>query len=123
VVYASFWILGGLSKRRRRPAERAMRAWPLIAVLSLAAFVGIFIVCSDDLIERMGNLTGWSAALFLLTIAYAVAVVMSAISSGRVRSEAVRCGVRRFSIVVSVALLIAAAYLGYWGIIGLRTWA
>jgi len=123
VVYAPFWILGGLSKRRRRPAERAMRAWPLIAVLSLAAFVGIFIVCSDDLMVRMGNLTGWSAALFLLTIAYAVAAVMSAIASWRVPAEAVRCGVRRFSIVVSVALLIAAAYLGYWGIIGLRTWA
>ena len=123
VVYAPFWILGGLSKRRRRPAERAMRAWPLIAVLSLAAFVGIFIVCSDDLMVRMGNLTGWSAGLFLLTIAYAVAAVMSAIASWRVPSEAVRCGVRRFSIVVSVALLIAAAYLGYWGIIGLRTWA
>ncbi len=123
VVYAPFWILGGLSKRRRRPAERAMRAWPLIAVLSLAAFVSIFIVCSDDLIERMGNLTGWSAALFLLTIVYAVAVVKSAISSWRVPAESVRCGVRRFSIVVSVALLIAAAYLGYWDIIGLRTWA
>jgi len=35
----------------------------------------------------------------------------------------VRSSVRRFSIVVSVALLIAAAYLTYWGIIGLRTWA
>jgi CubicO group peptidase (beta-lactamase class C family) len=123
VVYAPFWILGGLSKRRRRPAERAMRAWPLIAVLSLAAFVGIFIVCNDDLIERMGNLTAWSGALFLLTIAFAVAVLMSAISSWRVPAEGVRRGVRRFSIVVSTALLIAAAYLGYWGIIGLRTWA
>jgi len=123
VVYAPFWILGGLSKRRRRPVERAMRVWPLIAVLSLAAFVGIFIACSDDLIERMGNLTGWSAALFLLTIAYAVAVVMSAISSWRGRADGVRSSVRRFSIVVSVALLIAAAYLAYWGIIGLRTWA
>ena len=123
VVYAPFWILGGLSKRRRRPAERAMRAWPLIAVLSLAAFVGIFIVCGDDLIERMGNLTGWSAALFLSTIAYAVAAVMSAISSWRAPAEAVRGGVRQFSIVVSLALLIAALYFGYWGIIGLRTWA
>jgi CubicO group peptidase (beta-lactamase class C family) len=123
VVYAPFWILGGLGKRRRRPAERAMRAWPLIAVLSLLAFVGIFIVCGDDLIKRMGNLTGWSAALFLLTIAYAFAVLMSAISSWRVQRGEVRRGVRQFSIVVSVALLIAAVYLAYWGIIGLRTWA
>jgi len=123
VVYAPFWILGGLSKRRRRPAERAMRAWPLLAVLSLAAFVGIFILCSDDLINRLGNQTPWSEALFLTTIAYAVAVAASAIACWRTPAEAVRRRVRRFSLIVTVALLIAAVYLAYWGIIGLRTWA
>ena len=40
LLYAPFWTIGGLIKRRRRPAERAMRLWPLIAALSLAAFVG-----------------------------------------------------------------------------------
>ena len=122
-VYAPFWVLGGLSKRRRRPAERAMRIWPLLTVLSLGAFVAIFIACSDDLIERLGNVTGWSAALFLASIAYPVAAVASAISIWRTPAEAVRRGVRRFSLIVTVALLIAAAYLAYWGIVGLRTWA
>jgi high-affinity Fe2+/Pb2+ permease len=37
--------------------------------------------------------------------------------------EGVRSGVQRFSLIVSVALVIAAAYLAYWGIIGVRTWA
>jgi hypothetical protein len=37
VLYAPFWLIGGLFKKRRRPAERAIRLWPLIAVLSLAA--------------------------------------------------------------------------------------
>src|SRR5688572_21797977 len=32
-------------------------------------------------------------------------------------------GGRRFSIAVAPALLIASGYLGYWGILGLRTWA
>jgi hypothetical protein len=27
------------------------------------------------------------------------------------------------SLIVSLALVIAAAYLAYWGIIGVRTWA
>jgi uncharacterized SAM-binding protein YcdF (DUF218 family) len=53
VLYAPFWIFGGLIKRRRRPAERALRLWPLVAVLSLLAFVGIFMLCSDDLIDLM----------------------------------------------------------------------
>jgi CubicO group peptidase (beta-lactamase class C family) len=123
VVYAPFWILGGLSRRRRRPAERGMRLWPLLAVLSLVAFAGIIIACGDDFIERMGNLTVWSAALFLTSIGYAVASVGSAVALWRAPAELVRRGVRRFSVIVTVALLIAAAYLAYWGIIGIRTWA
>lgn len=122
VLYAPFWILGGLSRRRRRPAERAMRIWPLIAVLSLVAFVVIFILCSDDLIERMGNLTPWSFALFAVSWVFAIAVLASLMSIFRGSGE-VRRGVRRFSIVVTTALVIAAAYLAYWGIIGIRTWA
>ncbi|HET9409021.1 MAG TPA: serine hydrolase domain-containing protein [Candidatus Sulfotelmatobacter sp.] len=122
VIYAPFWILGGLSRRRRRPAERAMRLWPLIAVLSLIAFVVIFMLSSDDLIERMGNLTLWSFALFAMTLVFASAVLASLISVWRAGTEA-RRGVRRFSIVVTIALVIAAAYLAEFGIIGLRTWA
>lgn len=122
LIYAPFWILGGLSKKRRRPLERAMRIWPLMAVLSLIAIVVIFILCANDLIARLGNLTAWSAALFLVTIAFAAASVASAIALRRAPSAAVRQGVRRYSIAVTAALLIATGYLAYWGIIGLRTW-
>jgi CubicO group peptidase (beta-lactamase class C family) len=122
LLYAPFWILGGLSKKRRRPAERGMRLWPLIAVLSLIAVVVIFSAASDDLIPRMGNLTAWSAAFFLATVVYALATLAGAVSLWRAPKEGVRAGVRRFSSAVILALLIAAAYLAYWGIIGLRTW-
>ena len=122
VIYAPFWIFGGLIKRRRRPAERAMRLFPLVAVLSLFAFVGIFIVCSSDLINRLGNQTFWSEALRLTTLAFAVAVLFSALAWLRAPKEGVRRGVRTFSRIVTLGLLIAAVYLGYWGILNLRTW-
>jgi hypothetical protein len=122
VIYAPFWILGGLSRRRRRPAERAMRVWPLLAVLSLIAFVVIFVLSADDLTERMGNLTVWSFGLFAMTLVFAISVVASLVSVLRAGDE-VRRGVRRLSMLVTAALVIAAAYLAYWGIIGLRTWA
>jgi hypothetical protein len=123
LIYAPFWILGGLSKKRRRPAERALRIWPLLAVLSLIAVIVIFMICGDDLIARLGNLTGWSVAFFLATVGFAVASVASAIALWRAPAGAVRRGVRRFSIAVTVALLIGTVYLAYWGMIGLRTWA
>jgi hypothetical protein len=125
LAYAPFWILGGLSKKRRRPAERGIRIWPLMSVLSLIAFVGVIIECADDFegwIVRLGNLTGWSAVVFLATLAFAVASLGSAIAWSRAPVDGVRRGVRRFSMIVTLALLIATAYLAYWGIIGVRTW-
>ncbi len=92
-------------------------------MLSLIAFVGIFIVSSADLITRLGNLSGWSVAVFLTTVAFGIASLASAISLWRTPRETIRGGVRRFSLMVTFALLIAAAYLAYWGVIGLRTWA
>ena len=124
VLYAPFWMIGGLMRSRRRPAERAMRWWPLIAVLSLVAFVVIFILCGEDLIERLGNFTVWSAALWVVSLLFGLASLVSfLVALLRGSSAGVRPGVRRFSRIVSLALVIAAAYLAYWGIIGVRTWA
>ena len=120
-IYAPFWILGGLSAKRRRPAERAMRVWPLAAVLSLVVFVLIFVVTAEDVLGELGNLTGASATLFLTTIAFALAVLASGISAWRAPAANVRPGVQRFSKIVSVALLIALLYFAFWGIIGVRT--
>ena len=122
LLYAPVWMVGGLFKRRRRPAERAMRIWPVIALLSLAAFMVIFIVCSSDIINRLGNVTGWSLGIFVATLAFAAASILSAITAWRRPAEGVRKWVRIYSMVVSSALIIATAYFAYWGMIGLRTW-
>ena len=123
VLYAPFWIIGGLMPSRRRPAERAMRGWPLIAVLSLVGFVVIFILRSEDLMEALGNFTVWSAGLWGVSLLFGLASLVSFLVALRGSSAGVRPGVRRFSRIVSTALLMAAVYLTYWGIIGIRTWA
>ena len=124
VIYALFWVPGGLRKRWRRPAERAVRIWPLIAVLSLIAFVTVLQLASDrDAIALLGNLTGWSVALFLATVVFAIASVASAVALWSASKADVRPRVRVYSMAVTLALLITTAYLAYWGIIGLRTWA
>ncbi len=123
VLYAPFWIIGGFFKRRRRPAERPMRLYPLLAVLSLVAFVVVFILSSAHAITLLGNLTAYSAALFLSTLCFAVAALLGAWAVVAAGSDGVRRYVRWFSGFVSIALLIALVYLAYWGVIGLRTWA
>jgi hypothetical protein len=123
LLYAPFWIIGGFFKRRRRPAERAMRLWPLIAVLSLLAFVGLFILAGNDMLTRLGNLTVWSFGLFLTTLIFAAASLASAVALWLARKNEIRKYVRWYSIAATLALLIAALYLAYWGVIGIRTWA
>jgi hypothetical protein len=123
IVYAPFWLLGGLSPKCRRPEERAVRWSPLIAVLSIVAMVVLVQLSIPDIINRMGNLTVWSAGVFLCTLIFPIASLASAVAVWRADKNNVRRSVRRHSIVVAAALLIASAYLAYWGMIGLRTWA
>ncbi len=100
-----------------------MRFCPLLAALSLIAFVVIFITASSDLINRLGNLTVWSASLWAVTLVFALAALASFCVAVRRPEEGVRRGVRWCSLIVLLALVIAVAYLAYWGIIGVRSWA
>jgi hypothetical protein len=123
LLYAPFWTFGGLIKRWRRPAERAVRLWPLIAALSLAAFVALFMGSSSDAIARLGNLTVWSFGMFLATLLYGAACLASVIALWRVRKREIRRFVRWYSMAATAGLSIAALYLSYWGVIGIRTWS
>jgi CubicO group peptidase (beta-lactamase class C family) len=123
LLYAPFWIFGGLIKKRRRPAERAMRLWPLIAVLSLLASIGIFTLTQTDIIARLGNLTIWSFGLFVTTFIFGVASLASVVALWLVRKQEIRRSVRWFSIAVTIPLLIVSVYFAFWGVIGIRTWA
>jgi hypothetical protein len=60
--------------------------------------------------------------LWAATLLFAVASLAGFLAALWGSNGAVRPGVRRFSRIVSTALLIAAVYLAYWGIIGVRTW-
>jgi len=123
LLYAPFWTIGGLIKKRRRPQERAMRLWPLLAVLSLLAFVALFILSNNNAIDRLGNLTIWSFGIFLASLAFALASLASVWTAIRGWKREVRGGVRWFSALATAGLLIAALYLAWWGIVGIRTWA
>lgn len=122
LLYAPVWLIGGCFKQRRRPAERWMRIWPLLAVLSLVTFVAIFIGAAGDEIHRLGNVTGWSLGVFFSSLVFGAASLMSAWTTWKLPVEGVRRSVRIYAIIVTKALLVATAYFAYLGIIGLRTW-
>jgi len=123
LLYAPFWIIGGFIKSRRRPAERSIRFWPLVAVLCLLAFVAIFQAGSNDFIRRLGNQTVYSSGLFLTSLIFAMSSIASVLSLWSARNQPIRRFVRWFSIAVTSALIIATAYFAWWGVIGIRTWS
>jgi len=123
LVYAPFWIFGGLIKKRRRPAERAMRLLPLIAALNVLVSLAIFVRAQIDIIDRLGSATVWSVGLCLTTLIIGLASLGSVIALWLARKNEIRPSVRRFSIAVTTILLIATAYFAWWGVIGIRTWA
>ncbi|MBS1805942.1 MAG: beta-lactamase family protein [Acidobacteria bacterium] len=122
LLYAPVWLLGGLFKKRRRPAERPMRLWPLLAMLCLIGFVAIFAASSGDIIGRLGNVTLWSLGIFASTLLFSLTSLIAAWTAWRARADGARRSVRIYSMIVSAALVLATIYLAYWGIIGLRTW-
>lgn len=120
LIYAPFWIFQGL----KHSAERSIRLFPLIAVLSLLSIVVISMLSNMDVaISRLGNLTIWSFSLFLATLVFSLASVASVIALWRARNHRIRNTIRIYSIIVTIALVISTTYLAYSGIIGIRTWA
>jgi hypothetical protein len=122
LVYAPFWILGGLVRLRRHPAERGMKVWPLLAVLCLIGARIILAQADADIFGRLDHLTVWSLGVFLLSVACAWASVAGIIAWWRAPRQETRLGVRIYSMIISLALLVATTYLAYWEVIGLSTW-
>ena len=102
-----------------------MKIWPLIAALSFVALSTILTLAlgDEDVITHFGNLTLWSGALWLASIIFASASIAAAVALWLARNSQVRKWVFVYSTTVTLALLIATAYLAYWGVIGIRTWA
>ncbi len=122
ILYAPFWMIWGLWKKHRKPAERWLKLWPLLALIAFAASIGFGISAGEDAVERLGNPTIWSVGLWLGTIVFAIASIAALVSVWLARGGHVRRFVYAYSAAVSLALVIATAYLAYWGRIGMPTW-
>lgn len=122
LMFAPFWILGF---KQRYPKEKRLRVWPLIAALSFGALIGVTLGAMNepDDLKILGQMSVWSVSIFLLTITFAFASIMSAVTLLGTPRQEIRRWVWVYSLIVTVALLIIASYLAYWGMIGYRTWA
>ena len=120
VLFAVVWIPRKIFGRMREVPRLRVRAIPLIAVLSLAAFVFLMLYGTDN-IMLLGRVTWLSLTIFALTLLFALASLWGLILAVR-EWKRLRRSVAIHSLLVAVACTVTALYLAYWGIIGLRTW-
>jgi CubicO group peptidase (beta-lactamase class C family) len=124
VAFPLIWLPRKFFGRMRGVRHFSVRVLPLAAVLSIGAAFGFaMIAAGDQAIERLGRPTAWSVGFCMLTWLFAVLAIAGFAQAIRSRQWDVNRWVRRHALVVSIANLILLAYLGYWGVIGLRTWS
>lgn len=117
-VWGIRWALGGLKGVR----HLHVRILPLLAVLSVLAFISILILSGDDLFSRLGHRTVWSFSLFLSSWAFAAFSVLGLVAAVRVRRSEINRWVLVHSLAASTLFCIATVYLACFGVIGIRTW-
>ena len=111
---------------RRRPSpvpHRAVRLWPLAALLAVGTFVGTLAISMEDVIPRFGAPSVWSVTVFLSTVLFPVAAAGGLVAVWRAPRAETGRWVWWYGAATSAVNLVAAAFLAWGGMIGWRSWA
>lgn len=123
LVYALIW---GVRRWRGKiapgPATR-IRVWPLLAGLSIVAFVALFILGAEDPFVLLGTPTAISVGITLTTLLFALFAVVGAYVAVRDRGATMNRVNYWYSAGSSFLHLVVAAYFTWFGVIGLATWS
>ena len=121
-----FLLVWGVRKLRGKvpagPATR-IRVWPLLAGLSILAVIGLFAVGVSDPFKQLGSPTFYSVGIMLLSIAFAVFAFLGVRTSVRERDTPMNRWAYWHSTIASSVHFVVAAYLLWFGAIGMMTWA
>jgi CubicO group peptidase (beta-lactamase class C family) len=123
IPYALVW---GVRRLRGKippgPAIR-IRVWPLLAGLSVIAFITLFSIGMGDPFSSLGKPTAVSVGIMLMTIAFALLAALGLFTAIREWGTEMNRVNYWFATTSSVLHCIIVAYLAWFGIIGLATWA
>jgi hypothetical protein len=123
VVFALVWVPRRLWGGLRGAPHLRVRALPLFATLSGVVLLATASVSFGEVIERLGRPTPWSIAIFILSLVFPLLAFWCLAVAWRARKAPMPRLVWWHSFATALALSVVAAYLAYWGIVGVRTWA
>lgn len=122
LLYALVWGVRRLRKRIPPGATIRVRAWPLMASVSIVAVVALFSMGMSDPFNALGKPSPVSIGITVATIAFALFALAGAYTSVKVRGEQMNAVNYWHSAISSGLHLIVALYLAWFGVIGLMTW-
>lgn len=122
-LFALIWGTRWLFRRLRGVPALHVRVLPLLAALSFLAVLFVVKLVGEDTIMRLGHRTFYSLGICLGTWAFAGFSIASLWAALRVERRGMNRGAYIHSLIVAICFVAVTLYLGYWGVIGLRTWA
>lgn len=122
-LFALVWVPRRLRGRMRGVPHLGARAWGLAAALAFFASVALFMTALEEPFRRLGAPTAWSAGYVVLSVAFAACSAVAAVVAARSPVAEQNRWAAWHGRLVAVAAVLVAAYLAYYGLIGLRTWA
>ncbi len=122
LLFFPVWLIRKLRGKISAGASIRIRTWPLLASVSIAAFMGLFIVGGNDPFKQLGAPTLVSVGIMLTTLAFALFAVLGAYTAIKERQTVMNKGTYWHSSIASLLNLVVAVYLLSFGVIGLMTW-
>jgi len=125
-LYFLVWGVRKLRGKVPKGASTRIRLWPLLAGVSVVAFVVLFAAgmsSTSNIFNTLGRPTGISVSIMLATIVFAVFAALAAYTAITERNTEMNRYNYWYCSVSSYLHLLAAAYLLWFGVIGIQTWA
>ena len=121
-----YFLVWGVRKLRGKiPAGATMRirVWPLLAGLSIAAFIGLFVMGASDPFRQFGMPSAIAVGIMLSTLMFALFAALGVSTAIRERNTPMNRVNYWYSSIASFVHGIVALYFLWFGVIGLMTWA
>ena len=120
LLFAVIWVLRKLFGGLKGVQHLSVRAVPLLASL---CFLGLFFCFTKLGGSDTGEVSLWTASLFLLTLLFPLFAIIGLILAVRVPKTEIHAGVRIHSLLVALACCVVTIFLFSWHLVGLRLWA
>jgi CubicO group peptidase (beta-lactamase class C family) len=124
LLFAPIWIIRKLLGKLDNVVELKIRVLPLSATLIFIVSILLISIGQAD-INNLGNPTFWSVGYWFTSLLFGVLSAISILFAAFTFSKRTEIGIPVWthSMMLAVALMLLTSYWGYYGLLGLRTWA